>query len=98
MVSNILIWGGGGEVLLDGIKDFAAKVGEGFSRADGAPSSPSVQKDEAAVKQRPLPRFRLLVTPHCAHEEMIIDELALGLVKGGDAAKEVETWLSTVLS
>lgn len=98
MLQNILIWGGGGEVLLDGIKDFAAKVGEGFSRADGDSSSPSVQKDEDGSKQRPLHRFRFLVTPHCAHEEMIIDELALGWVNGGDAAKEVETWLSTVLS
>lgn len=101
VVQNILIWGGGGEVLLDGIKDFAAKVGEGFARADGNPSqsSPSVQKDEGAVEQQsPRPRFRFLVTPHCAHEEMIIDELALGWVKGGDAARELETWLSTVLS
>lgn len=97
VVQHILIWGGGGEVLLDGIKDFAAKVGEGFSRADGDTSSPAVRKDEEGLKQRPPPRFRLLVTPHCAHEEMIIDELALGWVKGGDAAREVETWLSTVL-
>lgn len=107
VVQNVLIWGGGGEVLLDGIKDFAAKVGEGFSRADGnssslLSSSPAVQKDEGAVEQREqppsLPRFRFIVTPHCAHEEMIIDELALGWVKGGDAARELETWLSTVLS
>lgn len=98
VVQNVFIWGGGGEVLLDGIKDFAAKVGEGFSRADRDPSSPSVQKNEEGSKQRSPPRFRFLVTPHCAHEEMIIDELALGWVRGGDAAKEVEIWLSTVLS
>ncbi|KAJ4387511.1 hypothetical protein N0V93_008104 [Gnomoniopsis smithogilvyi] len=90
-VQNLLIWGGGGEVLIDGIKDFAAKVSAGFAQAD-----PSSVQDDGSTK-RP-PRFKLIVTPKCAHEEMIIDELALGWVKGGEAARDVESWLSAVLS
>lgn len=86
-----MIWGGGGEVLLDGIKDFAAKVNNGFSRADPA----SCVQENGSEKR--LPRFVFVVTPKCAHEEMIIDELTMDWVKG-DAAREVEKWLSAVLS
>lgn len=86
-----MIWGGGGEVLLDGIKDFAAKVGTGFSHVH-----PASAPDNDAEK-RPA-RFMFIVTPRCAHEEMIIDELTMDWVKGREAAKEVEKWLSAVLS
>lgn len=90
-VQNLMIWGGGGEVLIDGIKDFAAKVSAGFAQAE-----PSSVHENGSAK-RP-PRFRFVVSPKCAHEEMIIDELALGWVKSSDAAREVEEWLSAVLS
>lgn len=89
-VRNVMIWGGGGEVLLDGIRSFADKVGAGFASADTA----ALYGDGG--EKRP-PRFTFIVTPKCAHEEMIIDELLFGLVKG-DAAREVEKWLSAVLS
>ncbi|KAJ4415484.1 hypothetical protein N0V82_007286 [Gnomoniopsis sp. IMI 355080] len=93
-VQHLMIWGGGGEVLIGSIKDFAAKVSAGFSRAD--PSAGQQQGEGGSAKR--LSRFMFIVTPNCAHEEMIIDELALGLVKKGDAAMEVERWLSLVLS
>lgn len=89
-VQNVLIWGGGGEILLDGIKEFAAKVSAGFARVD-----PSAVL-ESSTEKRPA-RFTFIVTPKCAHDEMLIDELTLGWVKK-DAAKEVEKWLSAVLS
>lgn len=84
VVQSVMIWAGGGEVLLDGIRGFADKVGMAF---DGARSEGSEKR---------VSRFRFVVTPKCAHEEMIIDELAFGRVKGV-ASREVEEWLSAVL-
>lgn len=88
-VRNVFIWGGGGEVLLDGIKQFADKVSAGFSSPDVLPTGED--KGEKGPG-----RFKFVVTEGCCHEEMIIDELALGMVKG-DAAREVDNWLSAVL-
>lgn len=89
-VRNVMIWGGGGEVLLDGIRSFADKVSAGFAQVDAG------ALDGKEAEKRP-PRFMLIITPKCGHEEMIIDELLFGLVKG-DAASEVEKWLSAILS
>lgn len=86
VVRNMMIWGGGGEVLLGGISDFANKVCAGFSRAA-----------EVSGAEKQPPRFTFIVTPKHAHEEMIIDELTLGLAKGQGAA-DVVKWLSGVLS
>lgn len=35
VVSEVLIWGGGGEILIDGIKDWAKKFEEGYGGAGG---------------------------------------------------------------
>ncbi|KAF1984622.1 alpha/beta-hydrolase [Aulographum hederae CBS 113979] len=35
VVKEVLVWGGGGEVLIDGIEEFGARMKEGFDRADG---------------------------------------------------------------
>lgn len=90
-LQHILIWGGGGEVLLDGIQSFADKVSGGFARADPAATY------RYAAAEKGAPRFSLVVTPKQAHEEMIIDEVFFRKRKG-EGAKEVEKWLSTVLS
>lgn len=90
VVRKVLIWGGGGEVLIDSISEFAGKVGSGFASVSG-------EGADADGGAKGAPRFRFVVTPGCAHEEMIIDELAFGWVKGA-AAKEVEERLSAVLS
>lgn len=39
-VEKIMIWGGGGEVLIDGIRVFSDRVTEGFSKSDGFTSDP----------------------------------------------------------
>ncbi|KAE9961298.1 hypothetical protein BLS_002672 [Venturia inaequalis] len=47
-VEKIMIWGGGGEVLIDGIKVFSDRVTEGFSKSDGFIANPiPVDSDKA---------------------------------------------------
>lgn len=86
VLGRMMIWVGGGEVLLDGAREFADKVEGGF-------------REEAVggVGEKTGSRFSLVVTPGCAHEEMIIDELTFGRAKG-DASREIERWLSSALS
>lgn len=88
-VRNIIIWAGGGEVLLDEIRAFADNIKAGFKAADP-------DRVEGNTTDTGPPRFLFTVTPKSAHEEMIIEELAFGLVKG-EAAREVEQLLSGVL-
>lgn len=98
-VQHLMIWAGGGEVLVDGIRAFADKVGAGFQRAADLSLVPSAGGETSGQGEKPPPaysRFRFVETPKCAHEEMIIDELAFGRVKG-EGSKEIEEWLSSVL-
>jgi len=39
VVSQVMIWGGGGEILIDGIKAFAEKFSEGWTSGGGAPGN-----------------------------------------------------------
>lgn len=87
VLTSMMIWVGGGEVLLDGARAFADKVEGGFRGELG--------QEEGGKKTGA--RFSFVVTPGCAHEEMIIDELTMGLAKG-DASREIERWLSSALS
>lgn len=189
-VEKIMIWGGGGEILIDGINVFGGRIIDGFSKADDFASNPisagsekaerpestdvfhdargsvwverpegSVPKEAtAAVEENenngkpianaltptstnvdnpavadtlakmepeakietpvvaPAPaekaaavsevtkktavgkdRVKLVVTPHEAHEEMIIDYVLMIRDKG-EGAKEIENWLTTVLN
>lgn len=100
-VRDVMVWAGGGEVLLDGIRGFADMVGAGFQRGEADPPSASGGDGGGggggAPEKPPRPRFSFVVTPRCAHEEMIIDELTFGRAKG-DASREIEEWLSTVLT
>lgn len=99
-VQHLMIWAGGGEVLLDGIRGFADMVGAGFQGAADAAADRSPSSSGAGVGADEKPpaysRFSFVVTPKCAHEEMIIDELAFGRVKG-EASKSIEEWVSSVL-
>lgn len=88
VVDKMMIWGGGGEVLIDGIRTFAATVKNGFSEADVE----RVNRDE----QKGTDRFTFVVTPKHSHEEMIIDEVFFRSKKG-EGAEVIERWLSGVL-
>jgi hypothetical protein len=45
-VRDVLIWGGGGEVLIDGISTFGGQILEGFARADAGSSN-----EKATIRQ-----------------------------------------------
>ncbi|KAI3395071.1 hypothetical protein diail_1828 [Diaporthe ilicicola] len=87
-VEKMMIWGGGGEVLIDGIRAFAATVKDGFAEADAE----RINRDE----QKGTERFTFVVTPKHSHEEMIIDEVFFRSKKG-EGAEVIERWLSGVL-
>ena len=89
VLNEIMIWGGGGEVLIDSIRKFAHTVKNGFADADGRQT---VKADSASSRNR----FRFVVTPEHAHEEMIIDHL-LGIRKSGKGAREIEDWMINIL-
>ncbi|POS69018.1 alpha/beta hydrolase fold protein [Diaporthe helianthi] len=88
VVDKMMIWGGGGEVLIDGIRSFAATVKNGFSEADAE----RINRDE----QKGTDRFTFVVTPRHSHEEMIIDEVFFKSKKG-EGAEVIERWLSGAL-
>lgn len=97
-VERIMIWGGGGEILIDSIKAFGAHVREGFSKADTftvtevIPAAIEEMTKTAIGKDR----VKVVVTPREAHEEMIVNYVLM--IRGkGEGAKEVENWLTAVL-
>lgn len=98
-VGEILVWGGGGEVLIDGIRTFAGVVRRGFEMADelilDKELEGSAQSGDAKIEQDKR-RVKFVETPEMAHEEMIIDRVLRIKEKGlGEIA--LENWISSVL-
>lgn len=94
-VEDVLVWGGGGEVLIDGIKKFAGNIISGFETTTAPPIT-----DEKAVIEKESPekhsRAKLVVSPHEAHEEMIINYLFY-IKKEDDGGRQIKKWLVEVL-
>jgi acetyl esterase/lipase len=89
VVGQVLVWGGGGEILLDGIRAFAKILGQGFGGV-------VVGQEDLDVGERRMERVRYVEAPGMAHEEMIIDKtLQIGGRCQGDV--EIEAWISSVL-
>jgi hypothetical protein len=105
----VLIWGGGAEILIDGIRTFANTVTEGFAGPEKTPIDYAAQEKnvdgvDATVntaqpvsKETPNKRVEVIVTPKQAHEEMIIDKV-LKMPGKGQGAKDVEAWLTARLN
>ena len=103
-VGEILVWGGGGEVLIDGIRKFAGIVKNGFEMADGTSldkeTGPVSKEMEAPAEggnagdERPAERVKFVETPEMAHEEMIIDRV-LRIKAKEQGEVEIENWLSS---
>jgi hypothetical protein len=109
VVEDVLVWGGGGEMLIDGIKTFAEHVISGF---EGTSSEIATATDEkqaggnsttgaTAETQKTTPekrdRVKLVVSPQEAHEEMIINYLFY-IKKEEDGGKQIKKWLLDVLT
>ena len=106
-VGEILVWGGGGEVLIDGIKKFAGIMQRGYGMADGTSLEKEVgqesKEDDVRLSESKSKgkgrkeRVKFVETPGMAHEEIINDRVLR--IKGkGQGEIEIENWLSTVLA
>ncbi|KAI9699204.1 MAG: hypothetical protein M1820_007283 [Bogoriella megaspora] len=96
-VEEVLIWGGGGEVLIDGIRKFAADVEEGFEMSAAAVAgSKSVDADGKGDGQEVKHRVKFVEGPEMAHEEMIIDRV-LRIKERSEGDVEIEKWLKALL-
>jgi acetyl esterase/lipase len=104
VVEDVLVWGGGGEVLIDGITEFAGNVVSGFEdlvaagtekvAKDGVPNGTVEGVDKAKVEKRV--RAKFVISPNEAHEEMIINYLFY-FKREDDGGKQVKKWLVDVL-
>ncbi|KAI9687060.1 MAG: hypothetical protein M1822_002470 [Bathelium mastoideum] len=103
-VGDILIWGGGGEILIDGIRNFAEIVKKGFAMAEGSSLGKEVDPGSKETGAQPedrhgeggKERLKFVETPEMAHEEMIIDR-TLRIKGRGQGEIEIENWISSVL-
>jgi hypothetical protein len=66
-LDEILIWGGGGEVLIDGIRTFANTISEGFGDADASVIAAGLRPEKPS---KPVSRDRVtyIETPRDGHE------------------------------
>jgi acetyl esterase/lipase len=94
---EVMIWGGGGEVLIDGIRTFATTIAEGFADADaihvaaGAFDKETVRNERGAARHIGKDRVRYVETPKEAHEVMIIC-YNLPLKEKSGAGESIERW------
>lgn len=100
VVDEVLVWGGGGEVLIDGIRAFGGHLISGF-REPAVVEAEKAAGNEAAEGIRTLDegkgdRVKLVVSPGEAHEEMIIDYV-LKIRKEEEGSREIKKWLTEVL-
>jgi hypothetical protein len=76
---SILIWGGGGEIMIDDIRDFSKIVSDGYQNA----SSPS----GSGVK-----RVVYIETPRACHEEQILN-YTIKITDKGQETIAIEEWI-----
>ena len=97
-VDDVLIWGGGGEVLIDGITKFAENVISGFEA--NSPTIRAISPDGKAISETvnraTRKRAKLVVSPEEAHEEMIINYLCY-IKKEDDGGRQIKKWLVETL-
>jgi hypothetical protein len=97
-VDEVLIWGGGGEILIDGIRAFANNVASGFaaSQRDAAIDSAAIGRmkmNGARTRMSVgLERVFYVETPRASHEEQIVD-YTLGIKSKNGTATVIEDWI-----
>lgn len=106
VISEMMIWAGGGEVLVDEIFAFAGGIERAFVAADvgsGSGSGSSGTSGEKSSSQQgkyagsERSRLNFVVTEEASHEKMILDRFFLGNSKGNGSV-DIERWLHSVLS
>jgi hypothetical protein len=101
VVDKVLVWGGGGEILIDGIKKFAYNVMSGFEDAvDVQERKNELMKMMTVDVERLHPevelRAKLIVSPGEAHVEMVVDQMFY-ITKEEDGGKQIKKWLLETL-
>jgi hypothetical protein len=97
-VDEILIWGGGGEILIDGIRLFANNVATGFAASERDRSIESaaigrMKMNGARTRMSVgLERVFYVETPRASHEEQIMDH-TLGIKSKTGTAAVIEDWI-----
>jgi acetyl esterase/lipase len=92
-VDEVLIWGGGGEILIDGIRAFANNVASGFAAVDGAAAVGQMKMNGARTRMSVgLERVFYVETPRASHEEQIVDH-TLGIKSKNGTATVIEDWV-----
>jgi hypothetical protein len=99
VVSDVLIWAGGGEVLIDEIFEFAKVMKKALGEADMGSADCAFEKGHSVRGDENYERSRLkfVVTEKAAHEQVILDHFFLRKKKG-NGSSEIEDWIRTVLS
>lgn len=98
VVGEVMIWAGGGEVLIDEISEFARVLKKVLMEED-------VGATESVLGVHPLQggekcsrsRLNFVVTEKAAHEQMILDHFFLRKKKG-NGSSDIEHWFGAVLS
>ncbi|KAF2105073.1 alpha/beta-hydrolase [Rhizodiscina lignyota] len=83
VAGDVLIWGGGGEIFVDGIQEFAWKFAEGYNRGAGK-------------EGRKRGRCELVISPREPHEAPILDVI-LGFKEKEHGARAIEGWVQSKL-
>ncbi|KAF2670028.1 alpha/beta-hydrolase [Microthyrium microscopicum] len=101
VVDEVMIWGGGGEILIDSIRIFANAIAEGFASADVAYiyAGATTNKDmNGGVFRRRIGRERVFYveTPRASHEEQIMN-YTLNIKGKTPAATVIEEWVNARL-
>jgi hypothetical protein len=97
-VDEILIWGGGGEILIDGIRVFANNVASGFAASerdqaiDGAAIGRMKMNGARTRMSVGLERVFYVETPRASHEEQIMDH-SLGIKSKTGTSAVIEDWI-----
>jgi hypothetical protein len=94
VVDEIMVWGGGGEILIDGIRTFADHIANGFAEADDGAAAGSYAAAAGAARGRQ--RVFYVETSRASHEEQIMD-YTLRVKKKSQGALVIEDWINSRL-
>lgn len=92
-IDEMMIWAGGGEVLIDEISAFAGVIEKALADASSGSSLDSKQPSTKVDRSR----LNFVVTEKASHEKMILDRVFLGKTKASGRV-DIEKWLRTILA
>lgn len=92
VVGEMMVWTGGGEILLDEISTFASMVEKALSEHEAGAGARVADSHTDSEN-----RLKFVVTEKASHEKMILDRFFLR-EKKGHGRVDVESWLKQVIA